>query len=79
MPREVEIQIRRTHVPTRTDYLFGTVWHWSAMLPLGVHAASISAGYAYTEKGARRKAERTAARMLGTGVVEYKYNPAGLS
>lgn len=78
MAREVTIEIRKTHVPTWIDRLFGTMWHWSATLPLGAHAVSVSGGYSYTEKGARRRAERAAARMLETGVVEYKYNPAGL-
>lgn len=78
MAREVEIQIRRTHVPMWTDHLFGTVWYWSAALRLGLHAASVSAGYAYTEKGARRKAEKAAVCMAGTDVIDYKYNPAGL-
>lgn len=78
MGQEVKVRIRRITLPTLGDRVFGTLWSWTLSQRRGEYDWLVTNGFAYTEKGARRKAHRAAAQLLETDVVEYEYNPAGL-
>lgn len=82
MAREVTIEIRQTPGPTLGDRLLGTSWSWTVIsedrAPETYVVQIRRSGRAYTEKGARRKAERTARHIIDLKAVEYKYNPEGL-
>lgn len=74
----MKVTIKRAAGVTLQDRLFGTVWAWSASREFGLHAGHFTGGWAYSEKGARRKAERVARRIRDNEHIEYSYNPAGL-
>lgn len=78
MSREVTIKIRQTIDPTVGDCVFGTLWHWTVQEEGVLYPRRYDSGFARTEQGARRKAERVAARIM-EGTVLYTYNPAGLN
>lgn len=79
MPREVKIEIRREIKPSPLDYLLGTVWHWNVTQKEDLLTFwRYKSGFAYTEKQARRRAEKVARTIL-RGTIRYEYNPAGLT
>lgn len=75
---EVKIRVARAVLPSVGDYLFATLWSWSLSEKRGDFDWHVANGFAWTEKGARRKAEKAARRVLEPFVVEYEYNPEGL-
>jgi hypothetical protein len=78
MPGKVSIEIRQTIDPGVSDYLFGTLWHWTALrVDERLLSGRYKSGFAYTEAGARRRAEG-AARAILRGTVRYEYDPEGL-
>ncbi len=78
MSGAVKITIKRTVGVDWADRLFGTVWHWDAFKQMGLYAGMAVSGWAYTERGARRKGEKAARRLHDNQHIEYSYDPAGL-
>lgn len=79
MGQEVKIKVAKSVLPSVGDYLFGALWSWSLYQSQeSAYVHLVTNGFAWTERGARRKAEKAAKRLLEPFVVEYEYNPAGL-
>ncbi len=80
MPWEVKIRITQEVAPSPLDRLFGFLWFWNVGQSDGPFSYTkiLKSGFARTEKAARRKAEKVAARYL-EGHVEYTYDPRGLT
>lgn len=74
----VKVRIKKITLPTAGDRLFGTLWSWSLYQERVGYLHLVTNGFAYSEKGARRKAHRAAAHLLEANVIEYEYNPEGL-
>lgn len=78
MPGEVKIKIEYQIDTGLLEKVLGGAWYWSVTKQLGLYAGRIYGGFAYTEKGARRKAEKVARRVVGNEEISYTYNPEGL-
>lgn len=77
MERSLKIKVRKIALPDLADYLLGMRWSWS-LYQWRDYDHLVTGGFTYTEKAARRKAQRAARRLVDAEIVEYEYNPAGL-